>query len=78
MLHGENLYIVCSFYHRATFIYKSFLMGSFKVQSQFYALWLTVVYRKPKYSAETEYFHYLAFGFGHRNFILDILPLVLS
>ena len=39
---------------------------------------LAVVYRKPKYSAETEYFHYSAFGFGHRNFILDIRPSVLS
>ena len=38
----------------------------------------TVVYRKPKYSAETEYFYYSAFGFGRRNFILDIRPSVLS
>jgi hypothetical protein len=37
-----------------------------------------VVYRKPKYTAETEYFYYSAFGFGRRNFILDIRPLVLS
>ena len=39
---------------------------------------LPVVYRKLKYSAETEYFYYLAFGFGRQNFILDIRPSVLS
>ena len=37
-----------------------------------------VVYRKPKYLTETEYFHYSAFGFGRRNFILDIQPSILS
>ena len=41
-------------------------------------LFLSVVYRKLKYLAETEYFHYSAFGFGRRNFILDIRPSVLS
>ena len=41
-------------------------------------LLLPVVYRKPKYSAETEYFYYSAFGFGHQNFILDFRPSVLS
>ena len=39
---------------------------------------LSVVYQKPKYSAEAEDFHYLAFGFGRRSFILNVRPSVLS
>ena len=39
---------------------------------------LAVVYRKLKYSAEAEVFHYFAFSFGRRSFILNIRPSVLS
>ena len=28
---------------------------------------MTVVYQKPKLLAEKESFHFLTFGFGHRN-----------
>ena len=33
---------------------------------------MAVVYQRPKYSAEAEVFHYLAFGFGRRSLNLNI------
>jgi hypothetical protein len=48
-----------------------------KTQLKFIVLSAPVVYRKPKYSAEAEDFHYLAFGFGRRSFILNVQPSVL-
>ena len=38
----------------------------------------SVVYRRPKYSAEAKGFHYLAFCFGRWNFIPNIRPSVFS
>ena len=34
---------------------------------------ISVVYRRLKYLAEAEVFHYLAFGFGHQSLILSNL-----
>ena len=36
----------------------------------------SVVYQRPKYSAEAEIFHYLALGFDCRKIILNIRPSV--
>ena len=33
------------------------------------------VYRRPKYSAEAEVFHYLAFALGRQSFIVNIQPI---
>ena len=38
---------------------------------------MAVVSQRPKYSAEAEVVHYLAFGFGRQSLNLNIRPLVL-
>jgi hypothetical protein len=44
----------------------------------FFVTILAVVYQKPKLSAETESFHLSAFGFGRRNYRLNMAEYQIS
>ena len=71
---GPELTLLSTHSFKKSYITSQRIRGHLKSGRQianFFRCFQSVVYWRPKYLAEVKVFYYLAFGFGHRSFILN-------